>query len=100
MNRRPVFYFHFVSWACIQLGFHLCLTQPNVEIHVPFGFFRIGLEKIPNIGQYRLGLGITTFSNDRNWDIGFGLWTCNSTSWVWPKKENACQQQTTTMSLN
>jgi len=25
-----------------QLGFHICLLSPNIEIHVPFGFFRIG----------------------------------------------------------
>jgi len=26
----------------INLGISLCLNQPNIEIHIPFGFFKIG----------------------------------------------------------
>jgi hypothetical protein len=43
MKRQFVAYFYFQSWTYIQLGFHICLDQPNIEIHIPFGFFRIGL---------------------------------------------------------
>lgn len=41
---RDVFvvYFWFVRWTCISLGFHVCLDAPNFELHLPFGFIRIG----------------------------------------------------------
>lgn len=35
-------YFWFVGWDCLSLGFHVCLSAPNIEIHIPFGFIRIG----------------------------------------------------------
>lgn len=35
-------YFWFVSWICISLGIHVCLSAPNIELHVPFGFIRLG----------------------------------------------------------
>lgn len=41
-NRRFVAVWHFLSAKHIQLGFHLHLTSPNIEIHLPFGFIRIG----------------------------------------------------------
>jgi hypothetical protein len=37
-------YFWFVGWDCWSLGFHVCVSAPNVEIHLPFGFIRIGLD--------------------------------------------------------
>lgn len=40
--RQFIAYFHFVSWGHISFGFHVCLHSPNVELHIPFGFFRIG----------------------------------------------------------
>lgn len=41
-------YFYFQQWHFIQLGFHIDLVARNIEIHVPFGFFRIGwLAKFP-----------------------------------------------------
>ena len=33
-------YFWFVGWDCISLGLHVC--RRNLEIHLPFGFIRIG----------------------------------------------------------
>lgn len=36
------FYFWLVGWDCIQLGFHVALLCPNIELHIPFGFVRIG----------------------------------------------------------
>ena len=39
-----VCYFHFVAWDCISLGLHVCFSAPNIEIHLPFGFIRIGWE--------------------------------------------------------
>jgi hypothetical protein len=35
-------YFYFVGWDCLSLGMHICLSAPNIEIHIPFGFIRIG----------------------------------------------------------
>lgn len=40
--RLFVVQFHLLGWDCIQLGFHVCFSLPNIEIHVPFGFVRIG----------------------------------------------------------
>lgn len=44
-----VFYYFFVSWYCISLGFHIDLENPNLEIHLPFGFIKIGWEKTNEI---------------------------------------------------
>jgi hypothetical protein len=41
-GQRWVALFHFVGWDCISLGFHVCVTAPNVELHLPFGFIRVG----------------------------------------------------------
>lgn len=35
-------YYYFVGWTHLSLGLHLCLHKPNVEVHLPFGFVRIG----------------------------------------------------------
>lgn len=35
-------YFWFVAWDCISLGWHVSVCLPNIEIHLPFGFIRIG----------------------------------------------------------
>lgn len=35
-------YFWFVGLDCLSLGLHICLSAPNVELHIPFGFIRIG----------------------------------------------------------
>jgi hypothetical protein len=35
-------YFWFVGWDCISFGLHVCVGGPNIEIHLPFGFLRIG----------------------------------------------------------
>lgn len=41
-GHRWVAYFWFVGWDCVSFGFHICASAPNVEIHMPFGFLRIG----------------------------------------------------------
>jgi hypothetical protein len=41
-DREFVAYFHFVSFSHLSLGFHLDIVSPNIEIHLPFGFVRIG----------------------------------------------------------
>lgn len=45
MYRKKVYCWHFVDWYCISLGLTLDFHSPNIEIHLPFGFFRIGYEK-------------------------------------------------------
>lgn len=35
-------HFWFTGWAHISLGLHVHLAAPNIELHVPFGFIRIG----------------------------------------------------------
>ena len=41
-DKSFIFYFWHTSWYHISLGFHIDLSMPNVEIHLPFCFFRIG----------------------------------------------------------
>lgn len=45
-RRRFVCYFYHNGWDAIQLGIHLSLLLPNLEIHVPFGFLRVGWSKL------------------------------------------------------
>ena len=40
--KRFVAYFYFVGWDCLNFGVSVCLGLPNIEIHIPFGFIRIG----------------------------------------------------------
>lgn len=41
-GRHFVAYYHFIGLDCISLGLHVCWRRPNIEIHLPFGFIRIG----------------------------------------------------------
>ena len=43
-NRKFVCYWWFVGWESISLGLHIDFLMKNIEIHLPFGFIRIGLE--------------------------------------------------------
>jgi len=53
-GRKLDAYFHFVGWDCLQLGLHVCLSIPNVEIHIPFGFVRIGRGRPIADGSWRV----------------------------------------------
>ncbi len=44
-KRNFICSFHFVDWSCISIGFHIDFYCPNIEIHLPFGFIRIGWER-------------------------------------------------------
>ena len=48
MMQNFVCYFFFVGWDCISFGIHFCLSAPNFEIHIPFGFIRIGFAGKPS----------------------------------------------------
>lgn len=39
-------YFYPTGWGHLSFGVSLCLGLPNIEIHVPFGFFRIGRSQL------------------------------------------------------
>jgi hypothetical protein len=41
-GRRFVAYWWFVGWWALSFGAHVSLRDPNIEIHLPFGFLRIG----------------------------------------------------------
>lgn len=43
-KRKFVAYFYHPprGWYYIQFGLHVSFWDPNIEIHIPFGFFRIG----------------------------------------------------------
>ncbi len=42
MKRKFVMFYYFVNWYCISLGISLDFKDPNIEIHLPFGFIKIG----------------------------------------------------------
>ena len=45
ITRQFVCFFHFVSWFSVSFGFSLYFKGPNLEIHIPFGFIKIGFEE-------------------------------------------------------
>jgi len=47
-GERLIAYFWFVGWGHLALGVSIYLGAPNIEIHVPFGFFRIGRRAAPS----------------------------------------------------
>ena len=42
MERKWVAYFFLSSLHEVSLGFHIDLRTLNIEIHLPFGFLRVG----------------------------------------------------------
>ena len=42
LERRFGVLLYINSWYFIQLGIHVDLQTPNVELHFPFGFLRVG----------------------------------------------------------
>lgn len=60
-------YFWFVDWKCISLGVSLNLSPMHAEIHLPFGFIRVGWER-------------TALQKPLNWDAI--KWRC----WGWHRK--------------
>ena len=57
VRRRFVAYFWFVGWENISLGLSIDLLAPNVEIHVPCGFFRIGWDATRQYNNDQPGFG-------------------------------------------
>jgi len=67
LERRFIAFFWFVGWDCISLGFHICISKPNIEIHIPFGFIRIGMQNCSEKPR----LCISSCGNGKNWGIGW-----------------------------
>jgi hypothetical protein len=40
-------YYYVSGWYPINFGLHIDFAHPTIEIHVPFGFIRIGWDTTP-----------------------------------------------------
>lgn len=56
-GEKFVSYFWFVGWWALSIGFHVSIRDLNFEIHMPFGFIRIG-------GRAKPSFAIIETSND------------------------------------
>ena len=45
MRKVAVLKWFWLGFQSVQLGFHVHLGKPNVELHVPFGFLKFGFEE-------------------------------------------------------
>ena len=50
---RWCFYFWRTQWTHISFGIHIDIRGPNVELHVPFGFVRVGRIENMNVSGTR-----------------------------------------------
>ncbi len=60
-GERLMFLWWFTAWWNIQLGVTLALAGPHLEIHVPFGFLKIG---IPGGHSPPMKIGFCTSKQD------------------------------------
>jgi hypothetical protein len=70
---------HVVALDCLQLGFHVCLSKPNIEIHLPFGFIRAGWNIVqvwdPPLPPFPPGYGWTEYEICKWFSVSWsGLW--------------------------
>lgn len=56
-DRQFVCYFHFVGWSCVSIGFHVDTASPNIEVHMPFGFIRVGWQGIYQYSERNPAIG-------------------------------------------
>lgn len=42
-DAKWAFYFYFIGWSFWSLGIHIYPPAPNIEIHLPFGYIRVGI---------------------------------------------------------
>jgi len=52
-DRRFEAIFFFVHWTDVSLGVNIDLRSPNICIHVPFGFLRVGWSGVWVYDNYR-----------------------------------------------
>lgn len=53
-GKKYICYFWFVGWWAFSLGIHIDVKSPNIELHIPFGFIRIGKKHAPSIAIRRV----------------------------------------------
>ena len=53
-DKKFVCIWFFVNWRQISLGINIDLGKPNIEIHLPFGFIKIGIDGIENYTKEQL----------------------------------------------
>lgn len=53
MNGKRFVAYFYCNGADLSLGISICFTKPNIEIHLPFGFIRIGWCDFPVMEQVR-----------------------------------------------
>ena len=53
----------FVGWSCVSLGFHIGFKGPHIEIHLPFGFFRLGWYEYLKLSEGESGVLMNKLSN-------------------------------------
>lgn len=46
IDKQFIYYIHFVGFNEISLGFHVDIASPNIEIHLPFCFIKIGWQGV------------------------------------------------------
>lgn len=74
-HRRFVCFFKYNDWAHFSLGAHIDFRSPNVEIHIPLGFFRLGLSGLTHYSTETVGKVKFKKSSQWYWGIHgiFGL---------------------------
>jgi len=58
-HKYCAYFWHNGWWNFVQFGIHVDFSVPNLEIHVPFGFVRIGVT-----GEYRNNKKVLKQSED------------------------------------
>lgn len=53
-ERRFECFFNFLGWWHWSTGVHLDVRHPHVDLHVPFGFLRLGWCRVPTINSARV----------------------------------------------
>ena len=56
LRRSFICYFYFGGWDNFSLGINLNVVQPNIEIHLPFGFIRLGwvlTDDVPAMNEHQ-----------------------------------------------
>lgn len=74
MKRRFVAYLWFTGWSHISLGMHVCTSLPNIEIHLPFSFIRIGWVEASEGVTYSLRGRKRGFGYDRDNCVEVDSW--------------------------
>ena len=46
-NRIFVVFWKFIGWKDLSLGLHICLGEYSIDLHLPFGWLRVGWERKP-----------------------------------------------------